>query len=111
MKQADVILIWFPYDASSMQGDPRGPMSEKVRANDLLIYGNDTDNDGPAMTWSMFAVGWLGVNDTKAHQNFLRGYSNIKPPFASLEPTAGTVFRSRRIGGGGRRKYGGSART
>ena len=93
VKQADVILIWFPYDASSMQGDPRGPMSEKVRANDLLIYGNDTDNDGPAMTWSMFAVGWLGVNDTKAHQNFLRGYSNIKPPFAvwTETPGGGTV--------------------
>jgi trehalose/maltose hydrolase-like predicted phosphorylase len=50
VKQADAILIGFPYDMN---------MSAAVRKNDLEIYGNCTDGGSVAMTWGMFAVGWL----------------------------------------------------
>ncbi len=49
MKQADVVLLGFP-----LQLD----MSADVRENDLVLYENITNPDGPAMTWSMFAIGY-----------------------------------------------------
>ena len=84
VKQGDVVLIGFPYDAT---------MSTAVRKNDLLTYYNCTDKVSVAMTWGSFAVGWLEVaqqeKDAKdraqaqafAQQRFEQGYANIKPPF------------------------------
>jgi hypothetical protein len=47
-----------------------------------------------AMTWGMFAVGWLEAAEyDRADKAFRRGYANIKPPFAvwTETPSGGTV--------------------
>ena len=85
VKQADVILLGFPllYD-----------MPAQVRANDLIFYEPLTDLGGPAMTWAMFAIGWIDLgNYTKAAELFLQGYANIQAPFNVWQetPTGGTV--------------------
>jgi protein-glucosylgalactosylhydroxylysine glucosidase len=86
--QGDVILCGFPYSSFEM--------SDAVRKNDLEAYAAPvTDPGGPAMTWPMFAIGWLQLgNYTAARENFLHGYDpNIQPPFAVWleEPGGGTV--------------------
>jgi trehalose/maltose hydrolase-like predicted phosphorylase len=85
VKQADVVLMGFPYDMN---------MSTSVRKNDLMIYANVTDPVSVAMTWGMFAVGWLEAAEyDRADKAFRRGYANIKPPFAvwTETPSGGTV--------------------
>ncbi|XP_067849888.1 protein-glucosylgalactosylhydroxylysine glucosidase isoform X2 [Heptranchias perlo] len=73
VKQADVVLLGYPL---------MYPMSPQVRKNDLVIYEAVTDHDGPAMTWSMFAIGWLELkNVTRAQQQLNKCYSNIQEPF------------------------------
>ncbi|KAI9552765.1 hypothetical protein GHT06_020645 [Daphnia sinensis] len=54
IKQADVVLLGFPL---MFVTDP------VVRQNDLDIYENVTRVDGPAMTWSMHAIGHLETGD------------------------------------------------
>ncbi|CAF1205270.1 unnamed protein product [Didymodactylos carnosus] len=74
IKQADVVLLDFPL---------MWPMNETVRRNNLLMYENITRDDGPAMTWSMHAVGFLELNDiAKAEHLFRRSYQTyVRPPF------------------------------
>ncbi|XP_072035583.1 protein-glucosylgalactosylhydroxylysine glucosidase-like [Amphiura filiformis] len=78
IKQADVILLGFPLMVD---------MPEQVRKNDLMFYesynGKDvTDPNGPAMTWGMFAVGWMDLgNMTKANELFEKSFLNIQQPF------------------------------
>ncbi|XP_061173410.1 protein-glucosylgalactosylhydroxylysine glucosidase-like [Saccostrea echinata] len=72
VKQADVILMGFPL-MMAMPGD--------VRRNDLLIYENVTPA-GPAMTWGMFAIGYLELNDTtEAARLFRKQEENVAAPF------------------------------
>lgn len=54
IKQADVVLLGFPLMYVT---DPI------VRRNDLDIYENVTRPTGPAMTWSMHAIGHLELGD------------------------------------------------
>ncbi len=85
IKQGDAILLGFPLLMN---------MSAKVRANDLVNYDAITDPNGPAMTWAMFAVGWLEAgNYAKAQSNFIRGYANVEAPFNvwTETPWGGTV--------------------
>ena len=57
-------------------------LSGKVRYNDLKLYEERTDPDGPAMTHSMFAIGWLDMGDKKrAESPFVKNYANIRGPF------------------------------
>ena len=57
-------------------------MFTQVRYNDLILYENCTDPDGPAMTHSMFAIGWLDLGEKqKAEKPFLKNYANIRGPF------------------------------
>ena len=57
-------------------------LSGKVRYNDLKLYEERTDPDGPAMTHSMFAIGWLDIGDKKrAERPFVKNYANIRGPF------------------------------
>ena len=57
-------------------------LSGKVRYNDLKLYEERTDPDGPAMTHSMFAIGWLDMGDKKrAERPFVKNYANIRGPF------------------------------
>ncbi|KAM8807317.1 protein-glucosylgalactosylhydroxylysine glucosidase [Eudromia elegans] len=73
VKQADVVLLGFPL---------MHPMSPDVRRNDLEMYEPVTVPDGPAMTWSMFAVGWLELKEVQRAQSQLnKCFSNITEPF------------------------------
>jgi len=73
IKQADVILMGFPLGWS---------MSQQIRENDLVYYTAVTDPDGPAMTWSMTAIGFLELGEiATAAKYFPQSYANIHPPF------------------------------
>ncbi|NXL81052.1 PGGHG glucosidase, partial [Leptocoma aspasia] len=73
VKQADVVLLGFPL---------MHPMSAEVRRNDLEMYEPVTDPAGPAMTWSMFAVGWLELKELqRAWSQLEKCFSNITEPF------------------------------
>lgn len=85
VKQADTILLAYPLGVN---------MSTATRAADLRFYAPRTDPNGPAMTWSMFALGWLDAHDQKeAASNFARGGANQQPPFKvwTETPHGGTV--------------------
>merc|ERR1712217_799845 len=64
-------------------------------ANDLEFYEGITDPTGPAMTWSMFALGWFELqNYTKSSKHFQRGHANVQRPYNvwSEEPGQSTRF-------------------
>ncbi|KAK3093895.1 hypothetical protein FSP39_021562 [Pinctada imbricata] len=72
VKQADVVLLGYPL---------MEPMDQQIRRNDLEIYKKVTPG-GPAMTWGMFSIGYLELNDTVAAADmFLRQLLNVVPPF------------------------------
>ena len=50
VKQADVVLLNYP-----LMWD----MPDDVKRNDLELYEGITDANGPAMTWSIFAIKWV----------------------------------------------------
>ncbi|XP_067687126.1 protein-glucosylgalactosylhydroxylysine glucosidase-like [Haliotis asinina] len=74
VKQADTILLGYPQ---------MWPMTSEVRRNDLVTYEKVTNPLGPAMTWGMFAIGWLELGDEHtAHELFHRSYSPyVREPF------------------------------
>ncbi|XP_030646782.1 protein-glucosylgalactosylhydroxylysine glucosidase [Chanos chanos] len=73
VKQADTVLLGFPLGL---------PMTSQVRRNDLEFYEAVTDPRGPAMTWGMFAVGWLELGEAKKAQDLLlKCFKNIQGPF------------------------------
>ncbi|XP_036783060.2 protein-glucosylgalactosylhydroxylysine glucosidase isoform X4 [Manis pentadactyla] len=50
--------------------------------NNLEIYEAATSPQGPAMTWSMFAVGWMELKDPQRAWGLLeRSFANITEPF------------------------------
>jgi len=72
-KQADTILLAYPLGV--IEPSP-------MVSNDLDFYERITDPNGPAMTWSMFAIGWFGVKDfMRSRHHFRRGHANAQPPF------------------------------
>jgi hypothetical protein len=78
IKQADVILLGFPLGLTAF-----GNNTLEVRANDLSWYSKVTDAGGPAMTWGMFAAGYVSIGDlNSATQYFNRSFANAQPPFA-----------------------------
>ncbi|XP_070420690.1 protein-glucosylgalactosylhydroxylysine glucosidase isoform X5 [Equus przewalskii] len=73
VKQADVVLLGYPVPF---------PLSPCVRRTNLEIYESVTSPQGPAMTWSMFAVGWLELKDARRARDLLeRSFANITEPF------------------------------
>ncbi|XP_074533176.1 protein-glucosylgalactosylhydroxylysine glucosidase [Halichoeres trimaculatus] len=73
VKQADAVMLGYPLGL---------PMSPEVRKNDLEAYEPVTDPRGPAMTWGMFAIGWLELGEAeKADVLLSRCYSHIQGPF------------------------------
>ncbi|KAH9490328.1 hypothetical protein Btru_034976 [Bulinus truncatus] len=71
-KQADVVLLGFPLMVE---------MKESTRRNDLAIYEQITAA-GPAMTWSMFLLGWLELaNETRAAELYSKTVKNAQEPF------------------------------
>jgi len=78
IKQADVILLGFPLEAQLPS------MTPASRAADLAVYAAVTDSGGPAMTWGMFAVGYIDLGAGYEHlaaANFNRSFANAQPPF------------------------------
>ncbi|XP_036619598.1 protein-glucosylgalactosylhydroxylysine glucosidase isoform X2 [Trichosurus vulpecula] len=73
VKQADVVLLGYPVPY---------PLSPDVRRKNLEIYEAVTSSEGPAMSWSMFAVGWMELKEVqKAHAHLRKCFSNISEPF------------------------------
>lgn len=73
VKQADVVLLGYPIPFH---------LSPHTRRRNLEIYEAATSPRGPAMTWSMFAVGWMELKDPRRAQDFLeRSFANIAEPF------------------------------
>ncbi|XP_020790881.2 protein-glucosylgalactosylhydroxylysine glucosidase [Boleophthalmus pectinirostris] len=73
VKQADTVMLGYPLGFA---------MSTEIRKNDLLAYEPVTDPHGPAMTWSMFAIGWLELGEAERAQNLLtKCFNNIQGPF------------------------------
>ncbi|KAM6159433.1 protein-glucosylgalactosylhydroxylysine glucosidase [Rhynchocyon petersi] len=73
VKQADVVLLGYPIPF---------PLSPSVRRRNLEVYEVVTSPQGPAMTWSMFAVGWMELKDAERGQKLLdRSFANITEPF------------------------------
>ena len=74
IKQADTVLAGYPL---------MYPMNASTRLHDLEMYEAVTDPGGPAMTWGMFAVGYLELGDTaRAEELFKRSYQPYyHPPF------------------------------
>ena len=70
IKQADVVLLGFPLMHVT---DPI------KRQRDLDVYENVTRSNGPAMTWSMHAIGHIELgNMEKAEEMFNRSYQPYK---------------------------------
>lgn len=89
VKQADTILLGFPL------GFTNNDTSGALTANDLDYYGQHTDPNGPAMTWAMFAVGYIGLGqayEAKAAVMYNKSFANVHPPFGIWmeTPTGGT---------------------
>ncbi|XP_077817625.1 protein-glucosylgalactosylhydroxylysine glucosidase isoform X2 [Macaca mulatta] len=73
VKQADVVLLGYPVPFS---------LSPDVRRKNLEIYEAVTSPQGPAMTWSMFAVGWMELKDTARARGLLdRSFASMTEPF------------------------------
>uniref|UniRef100_A0A3Q0R8C7 Protein-glucosylgalactosylhydroxylysine glucosidase n=1 Tax=Amphilophus citrinellus TaxID=61819 RepID=A0A3Q0R8C7_AMPCI len=76
VKQADTVLLGYPLGL---------PMSPEVRRNDLDAYEPVTDPHGPAMTWGMFAIGWLELGEAEKAQLLLeKCFKNIQGPFQQV---------------------------
>jgi len=80
VKQADTVLLGYPILYS---------MPPQVRRSDLEYYIGVTDANGPAMTWGMFSLGFLELQDfDKAAQFFNQSYQlNINLPYFSWMET------------------------
>jgi hypothetical protein len=73
VKQADVVLLGYPVPFT---------LSPDVRRKNLEIYEAVTSPRGPAMTWSMFAVGWMELKDPSKVRDLLdRSFTNVTEPF------------------------------
>lgn len=73
MKQADVVLLGYPVPF---------PLRPDIRRKNLETYEAVTSPRGPAMTWSMFAVGWMELKDpSRAQVHLNRSFANVTEPF------------------------------
>ncbi|XP_026637307.1 protein-glucosylgalactosylhydroxylysine glucosidase [Microtus ochrogaster] len=73
VKQADVVLLGYPVPF---------PLRPDIRRKNLEIYEAVTSPQGPAMTWSMFAVGWMELRDPSRAQVLLsKSFINATEPF------------------------------
>ena len=74
IKQADTVLVGYPLMYN---------MSVTTRKNDLETYEAVTDPGGPAMTWGMYAIGYLELGqEERAGDLFRKSYQPYyHPPF------------------------------
>lgn len=74
IKQADVVLLGYPLQYANIQ--------KSTRRNNLNLYTNVTRRNGPAMTWSMHAIGYLDIDEEPSNELFFRTYTPyIRKPF------------------------------
>uniref|UniRef100_A0A2K6RES8 Protein-glucosylgalactosylhydroxylysine glucosidase n=1 Tax=Rhinopithecus roxellana TaxID=61622 RepID=A0A2K6RES8_RHIRO len=93
VKQADVVLLGYPVPFS---------LSPDVRRKNLEIYEAVTSPQGPAMTWSMFAVGWMELKDTARARGLLdRSFASMAEPFKVTWPQSRHTQRGQCPGGPG----------
>ncbi|KAL0484176.1 acid trehalase-like protein [Acrasis kona] len=89
VKQGDIVLLGYPLGYAYPDAS--------TRRKDLEYYESVTDEGGPAMTWGMYAIGWLevqGKSDTqKSHDLFLRSFKNAQKPYYvwTETPTGGAI--------------------
>ena len=70
VKQADAVLLGYPLEVA---------MRNSTRRHDLKIYSNVTDPQGPAMSWSIFSIGYGDLGDDGAAASyFARGYQELQ---------------------------------
>jgi len=82
VKQADTILLYsFPFSFNDTS----------YIKNDLDYYRNNTDENGPAMTWSAFSMAYLrGLSDEEtAAELFVKGYQTVQERFYVWAETIG----------------------
>eukprot|EP00092_Neocalanus_flemingeri_P055001 GFUD01064882.1.p1 GENE.GFUD01064882.1~~GFUD01064882.1.p1 ORF type:complete len:726 (-),score=100.02 GFUD01064882.1:44-2221(-) len=88
VKQADAVLLGFPLMLN---------MSLSTRQNDLRIYEKVVRETGPAMTWSMHAIGHLEIGESdQGELYFNRSYQpHVTKPFfiwtENKQPNFGAV--------------------
>lgn len=74
IKQADVVLLGYPLQYANIQ--------KTTRRNNLNLYSNLTRRNGPAMTWSMHAIGFLDIGEQPTDELFDKTYlPYIRKPF------------------------------
>lgn len=74
IKQADVVLLGYPLQYANVK--------KSTRRNNLEFYANVTRETGPAMTWSMHAIGHLEIAELPTEELFHRTYAPyIRKPF------------------------------
>lgn len=74
IKQADVALLGYPLQYANV--------NQSTRRNNLKFYGNVTRKNGPAMTWSMHAIGHLDIDELPSDELFNRTYvPYVRAPF------------------------------
>lgn len=64
IKQADVALLGYPLYYANIQAS--------TRRNNLLYYANVTDSNGPAMSWSMYMLGFMESEPSAATDQIFR---------------------------------------
>ena len=74
IKQADVVLLHYPWGLN---------MDTSVQQSDLQYYSSRSDENGPAMTWSMHAIGFkdLGMYREAAQYFNMSFQDNMQDPF------------------------------
>lgn len=74
IKQADVVLLGYPLQYANIK--------RNTRKNNLIFYENVTRSTGPAMTWSMHAIGYLDIGEQPTEKLFNRTYAPyVRKPF------------------------------
>lgn len=74
IKQADTVLVGYPL---------MFPMNRSTRINDLKVYGNATRSSGPAMSFSMYTINYLDIDDeVNANEMLEKSFKpHIRQPF------------------------------
>lgn len=74
IKQADAALLGYPLQYANLKAS--------TRRNNLKFYRNLTRNTGPAMTWSMHAIGYLDAGEMPPDDLFRLTYEPyIRDPY------------------------------
>ena len=81
IKQADVVLIYYPVAINGTRYNVSIPSS--TQKNDLDIYSRLTDIDGPAMTWMIHSIAYGDIGEDDKAAAFLRkSYQGlVRSPF------------------------------